>query len=72
MYWRCNLAHLILAGVIVFGLTPLMVCVEAQAQIAFVSNRDGNWEIYVMNAKGKNQRRLTKNRGDDWSPSWVS
>src|SRR5215213_4586723 len=26
-------------------------------RIAFVSSRDGNWEIYVMNADGSNQTR---------------
>ena len=65
-----NLAHLLLASVIVLGLTPLMVCVDAQARIAFVSERDGNPEIYVMDADGANQRRLTNNPHDDWSPSW--
>ena len=30
----------------------LMVCVDAQAQIAFVSDRDGNFEIYVMSING--------------------
>ena len=39
---RYNLAHLILASVVILGLTPLMVCVDGQAQIAFASNRDGN------------------------------
>ena len=70
MQRRCNLAHLILASVIVFGLTLLMVCVDAQAQIAFSSNREGNYEIYVMNADGGNQQRLTNNPHADWSPSW--
>ena len=70
MQRRYNLAHFILASVIVLVLTPLMVDVEAQAQIIFVSHRDGNMEIYVMDAGGGNQRRLTENRGDDWSPSW--
>ena len=67
---RHRLAHLILAIVVALSLVPLMVVVDAQAQIAFVSKRDGNFEIYVMNADGKNQRRLTNNRADDWSPSW--
>jgi hypothetical protein len=39
-------------------------------QIAFVSNRDGNDEIYVMNPDGSNQRRLTNTPGEDWHPSW--
>ena len=70
MQRRCNLAHLILAIVVVLGLTLLMVCVDAQAQIAFASQRDGNAEIYVMDADGGNLRRLTNNRHDDYSPSW--
>ena len=70
MHRRYNLAHFILAGVVVLVLTPLMVCVDAQAQITFVSQRDGNAEIYVMDADGKNERRLTNNRHDDRHPSW--
>ena len=70
MQRRDNLAHLILAIAVVLVLTPLMICVDAQAQIAFVSHRDGNPEIYVMDINGGNQRRLTNNRDDDWSPSW--
>ena len=30
-------------------------------RIAFVSSRDGNWGIYMMNADGSNQTRLTNN-----------
>ena len=70
MQGRYNLAHFILAVVVVLGLTLLMVAVDAQAQIAFMSNRDGNWEIYVMGANGGNQRNLTNNPDDDLSPSW--
>ena len=70
MQRRDNLAHLILAGVVVLVLTPLMAVVDAQAQIAFVSERDGNYEIYVMDTNGNNQRNLTNNRVDDWAPSW--
>ena len=72
MQCRDNLVHLILASIVVLVLTPLMGVVDAQAQIAFMSKRDGNFnpEIYVMDADGKNQRRLTNNRHEDWSPSW--
>ena len=72
MHRRDNLAHFILAGVVVLGLTPLMVCVDAQAQgrIAFMSDRDWNWDIYVMDADGGNQRNLTNNPGEDKNPSW--
>ena len=41
MQCRDNLAHLILAGVVVLSLTPLMGVVDAQAQIAFSSEREG-------------------------------
>ena len=39
-------------------------------QIAFTSGRDGNAEIYVMDADGKDQRRLTHHPADDSLPSW--
>ena len=70
MYRRYTLAHFILSVVVALGLTPLMVGDDAQAQIAFSSDRDGNYEIYVMDADGKNQRRLTNNRHHDRYPSW--
>ena len=47
-----------------------MVCAEAQAQIAFVSNRDGDKEIYVMDADAGNLRKLTNNRDGDGDPVW--
>ena len=52
MQQRYNLAHFLLAIVFMLGLTSLMVCVDAQAQIAFLSRRAGNGEIYVMDADG--------------------
>jgi TolB protein len=39
-------------------------------KILFVSNRDGNNEIYSMNADGSDQLRLTYNPADDHSPVW--
>ena len=44
--------------------------VPQKAQIVFHSDRDGNSEIYVMDADGKNQRNLTNDPAEDWSPSW--
>ncbi|HAF62688.1 MAG TPA: hypothetical protein DCK95_10235 [Anaerolineaceae bacterium] len=38
--------------------------------IAFDSDRDGNLEIYVMDADGNNLRNLTNNSGDDWNAAW--
>ena len=47
-------------------------------RIAFASERDGHFrsdfgitsEIYVMDADGQNEQRLTENRQNDWHPSW--
>ena len=41
-----------------------------QTKIAFMSIRDGNYEIYVMNSDGSEQTRLTNSSGWDGSPSW--
>ena len=70
---RYSLAHLTLAIVVVLGLTLPMIVVDAQAQIAFESDRDWDvlhFEIYVMDADGGNQRNLSNNLGDDRQPSW--
>ena len=72
MQRRTNLIPLVLTVVIVLGLTPLMVCIDAQARIAFVSERDGNFEIYVIDANGGNQRNLTKHGGHDRTPAWYT
>jgi len=39
-------------------------------KIVFVSNRDDNLEIYVMNADGSNQVNLTNNYNNDFDPVW--
>lgn len=39
-------------------------------QIAFASSRDGNLEIYIMDADGSNQRRVTNQEGIDGHPHW--
>ena len=39
-------------------------------RLAFVSGRDGNAEIYVMNADGSAQENLTRHSANDSHPSW--
>jgi len=39
-------------------------------RIAFMSNRAGNWEIYVMESDGSGLRRLTNNSSIDGLPTW--
>ncbi len=41
-------------------------------RIAFISFRDGNADIYVMDADGHNETQLTFNPNDDHSPTWSS
>lgn len=41
-----------------------------QTQIAFASNRDGDYEIFVMNADGSDLRQVTFNSINDDKPSW--
>jgi len=41
-----------------------------ETKIAFASERDGNYEIYIMNADGGGLKRLTNNADDDFFPSW--
>ena len=42
------------------------------SQIAYLSNRDGNQEVYVMSIDGTNQTRLTKNLIRDGDPAWST
>ncbi len=43
---------------------------EQRGRIAFASDRDGDFEIYVMDADGGGQRRLTDDPAEDTSPTW--
>ncbi|QQS42873.1 MAG: PD40 domain-containing protein [Acidobacteriota bacterium] len=39
-------------------------------QIAFETNRNGNWDIYVMKSDGSDQKALTSGKADDRYPRW--
>jgi hypothetical protein len=52
-----------LVGVLL--LSPMLLKAQGLGKIVFVSNRDGNSEIYVMNADGTDQKRLTSNSAVD-------
>ena len=43
----------------------------ALARIAFTSERDGNQEVYVMNADGSDPRNVTQSLAQEGSPSWA-
>ena len=39
-------------------------------RIVFMSNRDGDWDLYVMDADGTNVQQLTDTPGPEWGPAW--
>ena len=41
-------------------------------RIAFHSERDGNYEIYVMDADGGNLQNLTNHPDGDFGPAWLN
>lgn len=50
---------------------PVQVAMGGRAtRVAFASDRDGDSEIFVINADGSNLTQLTNNTADDDKPSW--
>ena len=68
MIWR--MVAMAAAGLVTFAASGHDAAVEPRADIAFASRRDGNWEIYVMDAAGRHQRRLTRRSTEDRFPLW--
>lgn len=52
------------------GPAPVTAQNDGVSQIVFVSERDGNPEIYIMDADGNNVRRLTNDPSLDFGPVW--
>jgi TolB protein len=52
------------------GTTSFNSVISRDGRIAFVSRRDGNDEIYVMNADGSGQTNLTGDPSRDERPTW--
>ena len=61
---------LTLGGAGASSATLAAAALPASGRIAFVSERDGNKEIYVMNADGTGQTRLTNNQAFENDPAW--
>ncbi len=40
------------------------------SRVAFMSARDGNWEVYAINMDGSGLKRLTNNGSQDGLPTW--
>lgn len=74
---RCTLACMVIA--LVLGACgsdetsspgPTGVRPQESEELAFVSDRDGDFEVYVMNLDGSNLRKLTDNSAFDSEPAW--
>ena len=64
LYWTVALTGLL----VVFS--GCMAKPAPSGRIAFNSYRDGNSEIYVINADGSGLERLTFNEAKDTCPAW--
>jgi hypothetical protein len=42
-----------------------------RTRIAFSSNRGGSYDLYLMDADGRNARRLTTDPGNEGEPAWM-
>ena len=51
---------------------PFLIRTPIPNEIVFQSNRDGDFEIYIMNVDGSNQRQLTFNEQSDRFPPCFS
>ncbi len=78
-----NKFSFILIPIVLFILTPAIIADSNNQEndtaaaniiqkIAFISKRDGNFEIYTMNEDGTELKRLTNNKNDDLMPQWSA
>jgi Tol biopolymer transport system component len=65
-----TLVYLLLALLLCSLAVILPAAAADNGKIAFTSYRDSNSEIYVMNADGTGQTRLTNNPTSDIEPAW--
>ncbi len=72
---------IVLIPILLFILCPIIIAdsnikendstvINSVRKIAFVSKRDGNFEIYTVNEDGMDLKRLTSNKNDDLKPQW--
>jgi Tol biopolymer transport system component len=62
----------IMALSLAVGVLPGSVLAGGTGRIVFESDRDGNFEIYSMNADGTDLARLTTDPESDTTPSWTA
>ncbi|MCC6532017.1 MAG: PD40 domain-containing protein [Burkholderiales bacterium] len=57
-------------ALLALGLLAVINASAASGEVLFVSNRDGNSQIYIMNADGADQRALTQGPAENTEPAW--
>ena len=69
-----KLVYIVLGTAMLFGYCLLAVNLYVYASdvryIAFSSNRNGNYDIYMMDINGKNLQQLTNHPGNEFSPAF--
>lgn len=70
---RYGILSFFLLGVVPFFsfVAAVQATAPANGKIVFVSDRDGNNEIYLMNPDGSGQTRLTDDSRNDHWPAWA-
>lgn len=48
----------------------LLAGCQTSSSLAYLTNRTGNFDIFLTDEAGKDHRALTTNPGWDWSPQW--
>ena len=70
LYVICAIGVLACAGTVPSGAHGAFP--GGNGKIAFTSGRDGNFEIYTMNADGSAQTNITNNAATDRDPAWSA
>ena len=65
-----RLCYVLSTFLIFASLSVVLAKAPETAKIVFTSRRDGNFEIYIMNLDGSDQKNLTQHRAKDTSPVW--
>jgi TolB protein len=76
--WGNTAYGLRIGGMALDGVTPLTNVDEDTAptlspdgkKVAFMSRREGQWDVYVVNADGSGLKRLTTDAANDGLPAW--
>ena len=71
MWLRLAAILLVVSGLLVSGALALAAWVPALGEIAFISDRDGDRDLYVMDLSHGIIRNLTQNTTDDFNPLWL-